>query len=64
MLDYKPVDSLMELNSKLMPNQEELYENPKKYRILMGKLNYVTINRPSISFVVGVVGQFMHTPCV
>ena len=33
------------------------------YQRLVGKLNYLTITHPDISFAVNVISQFMSTPC-
>ncbi|GAV71423.1 hypothetical protein CFOL_v3_14917 [Cephalotus follicularis] len=55
----------MDPRVKLDNEQGDLLHNPKKYRRLVGKLNYLTITPPYISFVVSVVSQFMrtsHTP--
>ena len=38
--------------------------NPKRYRRLVGKLNYLTISHPDISFAVSVVSQYMAAPCL
>jgi hypothetical protein len=38
----------------------ELFEDPSRYRCLVGKLNYLTIIRPDISYVVSVVSQFLR----
>lgn len=62
MLECKPADSPMDPNLKLLPNQGETYSNPERYRRLVGKLIYLTITRPDISFAVGVVSQFMQSP--
>ena len=63
MLDCKPVDTPMDPNVKLVPSQGELLRDPRIYRRLVGKLNYLTITRPDISFPVSVVSQFLQSPC-
>ena len=63
MLDYKPVDTPMDPNVKLVPSQGELLRDPGRYRRLVSKLNYLTITRPDISFPVSVVSQFLQSPC-
>ena len=52
----------MDPNVKLYEDQEELLSNPKRYHHLVGKLNYLTITRPDISFVVSVLSQHMKDP--
>ncbi|GAV66393.1 hypothetical protein CFOL_v3_09903 [Cephalotus follicularis] len=47
---------------KLDNEKGELLHDPEKYRRLVGKLNYLTITRPDISFAVSVVSQFMSAP--
>ena len=59
MLDYKPVDTPMDPNFKLVPGQEEPLRDPGRYQRLVGKLNYFTITRPKISFPMNVVSQFL-----
>ncbi|RVW91403.1 Retrovirus-related Pol polyprotein from transposon RE1 [Vitis vinifera] len=49
MLDCKPVDTPMDPNVKLVPGQGA-FRRPGRYRRLVGKLNYLTITRPDISF--------------
>ncbi|RVW48502.1 Retrovirus-related Pol polyprotein from transposon TNT 1-94 [Vitis vinifera] len=63
MLDCKPVDTPMDPNVKLVPGQGEPLGVPGRYRRLVGKLNYLTITRPDISFPVSVVSQFLQSPC-
>ncbi|RDX63451.1 hypothetical protein CR513_58115, partial [Mucuna pruriens] len=62
--NFRLVDSPMDSNMKLMVKQGESYFDAKRYRRLVGKLIYLTITRPNISFAVGVVSQFMQAPCV
>ena len=63
MLDCKPVDTHMDLNVKLVLGQGEPLRDPRRYQRLQGKLNYLTITRPDISFPVNVVSQFLQSPC-
>ena len=63
MLDCKPVDTLMDPNVKLVPGQGESLGDPGRNRRLIGKLKYLTITQPYISFPVSVVSQFLQSPC-
>ena len=63
MIDCRPVDSLIDPNQKIT-EKGELFFGPERYRRLVGKLIYLTITRPDLSFAVGVVSQFMQSPCV
>ncbi|RVW39243.1 Retrovirus-related Pol polyprotein from transposon TNT 1-94 [Vitis vinifera] len=56
-------DTPMDPNVKLVPGQGEPLGDPGRYRRLVGKLNYLTITRPDISFPVSVVSQFLQSPC-
>ena len=55
MIDGKPSNTPMISNVKLKLEDEELLEDPKRYRHLVGKLNYLTLTRPDIAFSVSVV---------
>nr|CAN80247.1 hypothetical protein VITISV_027801 [Vitis vinifera] len=63
MLDYKPVDTPIDPNVKLISGQGKPLGDPGRYLRLVGKLNYLTITRPDISFHVSVVSQFLQSPC-
>ena len=63
MLDCKPVDESMDPNVKLIPGQGKPLRDPGRYQRLVGKLNYLIITRPDISFPVSVVSQFLQSPC-
>ena len=62
LLGCKPADSPMVPETKLVPEDGELLHDPEKYRRLVGKLNYLTVTRPDISYPVSVVSQFMSSP--
>ena len=55
MLDCKPTGTPMDPNVKLILGQGEPLRDPRRYRRLVGKLNYLTITQPNISFPVSVV---------
>ena len=50
MLDCKLIDTPMDSNVKLVPGQGEPLLDLRRYRRLVGRLNYLTITRPNISF--------------
>ena len=62
LLGSKPVETPKDPNVKLYEDQRKLLSNPERYRRLVGKLNYLTIIRPNISFAVSVLSQFMKDP--
>ena len=64
LLGYKPVENPMDPNVKLYEDREELLSNLERYRHLVGKLNYLTITRPNISFAISVLSQYMKDPCL
>ncbi|XP_058726937.1 secreted RxLR effector protein 161-like [Vicia villosa] len=35
---------------------------PRRYRRLVGRLNYLTVTRPNITFAVSIVSQFLNAP--
>ncbi len=47
---------------KLKADERDLVEDTTMYRRMVGSLIYMTIIRPNLSYVVGVVNQFMQTP--
>ena len=51
-----PIDSKPQLWSTTSP----LYSDPKWYRRLVGKLIYLTLTCPDITFAINVLSQFMH----
>ena len=63
MMSFRPIDTLMDPNVKLLPGHEEPFNNLERCRRLVGKLNYLTVTRFDISFSGSVVIQFMTSPC-
>ena len=62
-LGTKPFSSPMVPNLQLIKDGE-LFEDPERYRRLVGKLNYFTVTRPDIAYSVSVVSQYMSSPTV
>lgn len=63
-LGSKPCSMPMVPNTQLVKEDGELFEDPEKYRRLVGKLNYLTLTRPDITYSVSIVSQFMSSPTV
>jgi hypothetical protein len=62
MTGCKPISIPLEQNVKLSADEGDLVEDTTMYRRIVGSLIYMTITRPDLSYVVGVVSQFMQTP--
>ena len=60
-LATKPCHSPM-AQSLYLTRKGELFEHPKRYRRLVGKLNYHKVTRPDIAYSVSVVNQYMSFP--
>ena len=52
----------MDLKTKLTTGQRKTLDDPSRYRRLIGKLNYLTVTIPDISFVTSVVSCFLESP--
>jgi hypothetical protein len=62
MLASKPSFVPMESNFKLSREEGELIPDPTTYRRLVGKLVYLAITRPDLSYFVQLLTQFMDSP--
>jgi hypothetical protein len=62
MTGCKPISIPLEQNKKLNAYEGDLVEDTTMYRHIVRSLIYMTITRPDLSYVVGVVSQFMQTP--
>ena len=61
LLGSAPIDTPMERGLKLS-DESDLLKNSSQYRRLVGRLIYLTISRPDITYVVHVLSRFMHQP--
>ena len=64
LLGGKPVASPIEENHKLALASGDFFNDPTQYRRLIGRLIYLTITRPELSYAVHVLSQFMQTPSI
>ncbi|KAI5664580.1 hypothetical protein M9H77_23903 [Catharanthus roseus] len=62
LLGAKPASTPVEPNHQLAKASGSLFDNPDRYRRLIGKLIYLTLTRPELAYVVHTLAQFMHVP--
>ncbi|XP_019168239.1 PREDICTED: uncharacterized protein LOC109163960 [Ipomoea nil] len=61
MSDCKPLTTPASVTQAVTPSYQP-YENPTQYRRIVGALQYLTITRPDLAYVVNRLCQFMHSP--
>ncbi|GAB2275714.1 Beta-galactosidase 8 [Dionaea muscipula] len=64
LLGTKPIATPMDLGVKLYVDHGELMTELERYRRLVGKLTYLCITCPGITFIVNSMSQFMSAPRV
>ena len=62
LLGCKPASTPMEINHQLLADDSPLCVDPIKFRRVVGRLVYLTITRPDLSYAVHVLSQVMHEP--
>ena len=62
-LGVKPHNSSMVLGVHLT-KEGKAFEDPERYRRLVGKLNYRIVSHPNIAHSVSVVSQYMSSPAI
>src|ERR1017187_4271371 len=61
-LGCKPVSTPIDNKYKLNTDDDEPLENINQFQRLVGKLIYLTVTRPDISFSVSQISKFIHSP--
>ena len=62
LIGCKPMGTPIEQNHRLGHANGVFYSHPEKYRKLVGRLLYLTITRPDITYAVHVLSQFVQQP--
>ncbi|XP_019163451.1 PREDICTED: uncharacterized protein LOC109159794 [Ipomoea nil] len=63
MTDCKPLATPASV-TQLVSHSTDPFDNPTQYRRIAGALQYLTITRPDLSYIVNRLCQCMHTPTV
>lgn len=64
LLGCKSVSTPFPPGLTLRKKSSEFFEDPEKYRRLVGQLLYLNLTRPDLSYVVQQLSQFMVAPCI
>ena len=57
-----PAPTPMTTDSPLTLHSGSLIDNPTEYRAIVGSLQYLSLTRPDVAFVVNKLSQYMHMP--
>ena len=63
MLGVRPCSSPM-ISGIHLTREGETFEDPERYRRIVGKLNYLIVTRPDIAHSISVVSRYMSPPTV
>jgi hypothetical protein len=61
-LGCKPASTTMDSKCKLNIEDGKPLENINQFQRLVGKLIYLTMNKPDISYSISQINKFMHSP--
>ena len=62
MLEAKPISSPMAQSTSLFAFDGDPLLDITMYRSIVGALQYLSLTRPDVSFIVNELSQFMHRP--
>lgn len=62
MANSTPLKLPMDVHLKLTADKGDPLPNPHQYQRLLGKLIYLTVTRPDLTYAVHILTQFMHRP--
>lgn len=62
LLGVKPATFPLEQHHQLARADGETLQNPTRYRRLIGKLIYLGVTRPDLSYAIHILSQFMNSP--
>lgn len=60
--DSKPCQTPIAVGTKFFLGDSGTYANPTHYKSIIGALQYLTMIRPDLSFVVNKLSQFLKGP--
>lgn len=61
-MGVKPCSTTMTPSVHLVKEDTNSFQDPERYRRLVGKLSYLIVTRPDIAHIVSVLSQYLHLP--